>query len=76
MPNLVGSGLQAAQDAIQQLTGNQIFVTKSHDVTGAGRRQVLDRNWMVCDQSVPAGRMITAGTSIDFGAVKLTERCQ
>src|SRR5947209_13476071 len=43
MPNLVGVNLQAAQDRIQSLTGNAIFVTSSHDVSGRGRHQILDR---------------------------------
>lgn len=75
MPDLVGSNLQDAQDAVQRLTEFAISVTGSHDATGAGRQQVLDRNWKVCSQNVPAGRTIDAGTSIDFGAVKLDERC-
>jgi len=53
MPNLVGANLQEAQDAIQALTGNAIFFTKSHDATGAGRHQILDRDWRVCSQNVP-----------------------
>lgn len=75
MPNLVGSNLQAAQDAIQALTGGGIFFTRSHDATGASRQQVLDRNWKVCTQNIPAGRAINAGADIDFGAVKLEEPC-
>lgn len=75
MPNLVGTGLQAAQDAMQRLTGNPIFITKSHDASGAGRMQVSDRNWKVCSQTPAAGTEFTADTSIDFGAVKLEERC-
>jgi PASTA domain-containing protein len=75
MPNLVGANLQEAQDAIQALTGNAIFFTKSHDATGAGRHQILDRDWKVCSQNVPPGTKITADTAIDFGAAKLDERC-
>lgn len=75
MPDLVGRNLQDAQDAIQALTGNRILLTSSHDETGAGREQVLDRNWRVCDQNVAAGTMITIDTAIDFGVVKLTESC-
>jgi hypothetical protein len=75
MPNLVGSGLQDAQDAIQKLTGNVVFFTSSHDVTGQGRHQVLDRNWKVCDQNVAAGAQIQVGVKIDFGVVKLAEKC-
>jgi hypothetical protein len=75
MPNLVGSGLQDAQDAIQRLTGYGIAVTSSHDATGAGRMQVSDRNWKVCSQNVAPGETIMPGTQIDFGVVKLEEDC-
>ena len=75
MPNEVGSGLQNAQDAIQKLTGNIIFFTSSHDVSGRGRHQILDRDWKVCDQNVAAGTQIQAGAKIDFGVVKLAEAC-
>ena len=75
MPNLVGTNLQAAQDRIQSLTGDAIFLTTSHDETGAGRQQILDRNWKVCSQSVRPGQKITADSQIDFGAVKTTESC-
>jgi hypothetical protein len=75
MPNLVGTGLQEAQDAIQELTGFGIAVTTSHDATGADRMQVSDRNWKVCTQNVPPGATINRETRIDFGAVKLEESC-
>lgn len=75
MPDLVGSNLQDAQDAIQRLTNFGISITTSSDASGAGRNQVLDRNWKVCTQNVKAGATITGSTSIDFGAVKLDERC-
>jgi hypothetical protein len=75
MPDLVGSGLQDAQNAIQKLTGYGIALTSSHDATGQGRHQVSDRNWKVCDQNVKSGATITTGTRIDFGAVKLDESC-
>jgi beta-lactam-binding protein with PASTA domain len=75
MPNLVGQGLQDAQNAIQTLTEYGIFLTESSDATGQNRSQVIDSNWTVCSQSVPAGQTITTATRIEFGAVKLTERC-
>ena len=75
MPNLVGSGLQDAQDAIQKLTGYEIFFTSSHDVSGRGRHQILDRDWKVCDQNIAAGAQIQAGVKIDFGVVKVAEKC-
>lgn len=75
MPDLVGTGLQEAQNTIQRLTSYGISVTTSHDATGAQRMQVSDRNWKVCTQNVPAGTTITSDTSIDFGTVKLEEDC-
>lgn len=75
MPDLVGSQLQSAQDRIQSLTDFGIAVTTSHDATGAGRHQVWDRNWKVCSQNIPPGSAIDSGTRIDFGAVKIEERC-
>ena len=75
MPNLVGSGLQDAQDGIQRLTNYGIAITTSHDATGAGRMQVADRNWKVCNQNVPPGATITSSSRIDFGVVKLDESC-
>jgi hypothetical protein len=75
MPNLVSVNLQKAQDDIQALTNNEIFFTSSHDASGQGRHQVLDRDWKVCSQNVPAGATIRIGTKIDFGAVKLAETC-
>ena len=75
MPSLVGSNLQAAQDRIQVVTGNPVFITFSHDATGQGRNQVLDSNWKVCSQNVVPGAAFTDTTRIDFGAVKLAEKC-
>lgn len=75
MPALVGQNLQAAQDAIQALSTDGIVYTSSHDTTGAGRQQVLDRNWKVCSQSIEPGARITAESAIDFGAAELTESC-
>ena len=76
MPDLVGSNLQDAQNGVQDLTDFEIAVTTSHDSTGAGRQQVLDRNWKVCSQSVAPGTTITKGAKIDFGTVKLDEACR
>ncbi|MDQ4009583.1 MAG: PASTA domain-containing protein [Actinomycetota bacterium] len=75
MPDLVGSELQSAQNQIQSLTDFAITVTTSHDAAGAGRQQVVDANWRVCSQNIPPGATIDSGTRIDFGAVKLEERC-
>jgi hypothetical protein len=75
MPDLVGVGLQDAQDAIQGLTDFAIPITTSSDATGRDRMQVDDRNWRVCAQSVPAGAEITPSSAIDFAVVQLDEDC-
>jgi outer membrane murein-binding lipoprotein Lpp len=75
MPNLVGSDLQQAQDQIQSLTGDAVFYTSSHDLSGQNRNQVLDANWQVCSQNVAPGTPVTTASAIDFGVVKLAESC-
>ncbi len=76
MPDLRGKVLQTAQDAIQALTDDAVFFTTSHDATGAGRHQILDRDWQVCTQSVPPGTAFDSNAKIDFGVVRVsTEFC-
>nr|WP_225953660.1 PASTA domain-containing protein [Kibdelosporangium phytohabitans] len=75
MPDLVGKKLQEAQDTVQRVSGNPLFLTQSHDAKRKGRQQVVDGNWKVCSQNVAAGTTVNADTVIDFGAVKLEEEC-
>ncbi|WP_051684248.1 PASTA domain-containing protein [Blastococcus sp. URHD0036] len=73
MPDLVGLDLQTAQNQVQT---NGVFLSVSHDLLGS-RNQVVDSNWMVCTQNIPAGQQVTGDVegSIDFGVVKREERC-
>lgn len=71
MPNLIGSNLQDAQDAIQALTNNGVFFSGSTDLTGQGRNQIMDANWQVCTSTPPPGATITKDTMIDFGVVRI-----
>ncbi len=73
MPDLGGSDLQSAQDAVQELG---VFYSVSHDLLGS-RNQVIDSNWIVCDQSVAPGERVTgdAEGQLDFGVVKREESC-
>ena len=48
LPNMVGQDLQLAQDTMQ---ASGFYSLSSHDATGQGRSQVLDRNWTVVDQA-------------------------
>ncbi len=74
MPDEVGRVLQTAQDDLQRLSGNPLFVSRSHDLLGT-RFQLLDRDWKVCDQNVAPGRPVSVNGDIDFGVVKLSETC-
>jgi hypothetical protein len=73
MPDLVGVDLQTAQNTVQD---NGVFFSVSHDLLGS-RSQMLDSNWIVCTQSIPAGERVTGDVEgqIDFGAVKREESC-
>jgi beta-lactam-binding protein with PASTA domain len=72
VPDLIGKGLQTAQDT-SQAAG--LYVLTSHDSLGQDRMQVLDRNWKVCFQKPAPGSKVAATTTIDLGAVKLAETC-
>lgn len=76
MPNLTGMDLQGAQDAIQSLTGGEVWFSSSTDLTGKGRAQISDRNWQVCSSTPPPGSKFTVSTEIDFGVVRIdSEKC-
>lgn len=72
LPDVVGMDPQLAQDTMQAAG---FYGLISHDATGEGRLQVLDRNWTVCDQSPAADTATAADTIIDLGAVKDDETC-
>lgn len=71
LPDLVGKGLQIAQDEAQAAGFQKLT---SHDALGRGRDQFIDRNWQVCQQK-PAAGALPADTEIDFATVKLDEEC-
>src|SRR3954447_7537236 len=73
MPDVVGMDLQSAQDLVQTFG---VFYSVSHDLLGS-RNQLIDSNWMVCDQSVAPGQRVTGDVEgqLDFGVVKRGERC-
>ncbi len=76
MPNEVGKVLQEAQDDIQRVSRDPVFYTSSTDATGRARHQILDRDWKVCSQNVPAGERVDRATIlITFSVVKLAETC-
>ncbi|MBW5482645.1 PASTA domain-containing protein [Streptomyces bambusae] len=72
LPDLVGKGLQVAQDEAQAAG---FYSLTSHDSLGRGRAQVLDRGWKVCTQTPAPGGAVDTATKIDLGAVKVEESC-
>lgn len=74
MPNDMGQVLQDAQDDLQRVSGDPVYFSSSHDLLG-DRHQILDRDWQVCSQSIPAGATVSSNDAIDFGVVKLNESC-
>jgi hypothetical protein len=75
MPNEVGKPLQDAQDDLQAISGDILYVSKSTDATGAGRLQILDSQWKVCSQNVAAGTTVGPRDLVRFAVVRLAENC-
>lgn len=71
LPDLVGKGLQSAQDAAVAAGFEQVH---SHDATGRGRAQVVDRDWKVCF-SRPGPGKVPVGSVVELAAVKAGESC-
>jgi beta-lactam-binding protein with PASTA domain len=63
MPDVVCMNLQTAQDEIQD---HGVLLSRSEDASGAGRMQVLDRNWVVVEQSPATGTPIGEGEAVLF----------
>ena len=63
LPNLVGKGLQAAEDEAQAAG---FFALASHDALGRRRDQVQDREWTVCFQDPAPG----LGGGLDAGRAR------
>ena len=61
MPAVICMNLQAAQDLIQTAG---VFYSRSEDATGRGRRQVVDRNWVVVAQTPAPGVLIGEGDAV------------
>jgi beta-lactam-binding protein with PASTA domain len=70
VPDVVCMNLQDAQDTLQRAG---FFDLHSDDGTGAGRHQILDRDWVVIAQSVAAGTKSGPLTKITLTAVKYGE---
>lgn len=72
VPDLIGKGLATAETDAQAAGFTNIA---THDASGRGRIQILDRNWKVCSQAPAAGTSASTASRLDLGAVKLAETC-
>lgn len=72
MPDVVGANLQEAQDLLQSLGS---YLMDQQDASGAGRFQLLDRNWYVCSQSPSPGKKVPIAKIVTLAAVKNDESC-
>jgi hypothetical protein len=70
VPNVVCKDLQTAQDTLQKAG---FYNLGSQDGSGQGRSQLIDRNWVVTKQSVPAGSRPDPATRVVLTAVKFGE---
>ena len=70
VPDVVCINLQDAQDRLQAAG---FFDLRSEDALGRGRWQVIDRNWVVTDQSPEPGGRRPSGTTIVLTTVKYGE---
>lgn len=75
MPDETGKTLQAAQDDVQRVSGNPLYVSHSDDALGTSRPQLLDKHWKVCSQTPAAGTEVKDGVDVRFKTVKLDETC-
>lgn len=70
LPNVVGMGLQDAQDAMQAAG---FWFLRDKDDTGQDRFQIFDRNWVVTRQSPEAGKKVSAASFVTLYAKKKTD---
>lgn len=75
MPDEAGKTLQAAQDDVQKVSGNPLYVSHSEDALGKNRHQLIDKHWKVCSQTPAAGTEVNDGVDVRFKTVKLDETC-
>lgn len=67
VPRLACFDLQEAQDTLQSAGFDNLA---SEDASGAGRAQVVDRNWTVVGQRPPPGVSVDKATRVLLNAVK------
>lgn len=70
VPDVLCKDLQTAQDTLQAAG---FYNLGSEDGSGQGRSQLIDRNWVVIKQSVPAGSSRGPSTRIVLTSVKFGE---
>ena len=71
VPDVTGKNYQDAQDLLR---ANGLTVLPAKDGLGANRIPLLDANWYVVSQDVPAGSTVEAGTAVTCTILKLTDK--
>lgn len=69
MPNVICMNLQEAQNEIQD---HGVFYSRSQDLSGENRSQIIDSNWIVLEQTPAPGTKIGEGDAV-LGVVKIGE---
>ena len=72
VPDFIGKGLATAETDARAAGFANIT---THDASGRGRIQILDRDWKVCSQAPAAGSSASTASQLDLGAAKLSEAC-
>jgi beta-lactam-binding protein with PASTA domain len=67
VPDVTGMDLQTAQDTLQAAG---FYNLGSHDVTGETSFQILDRNWLVVDQTPGSGATASISERIELGVTR------
>lgn len=71
VPNVVGKGLAAAKDQLNQ-AGHTVL---SHDATPRGRVQLDLNDWQVCFQTLEKDETSKEKQHVELGVVALNEKC-
>ncbi|RFU37727.1 PASTA domain-containing protein [Actinomadura logoneensis] len=70
MPSVIGMNHQKAQNLLQS-RGLRNMVER--DVTGRGRKLLIDRNWVVVRQSPSPGSRVSSSTTVTLYSKKYTD---
>ena len=70
VPDVVGKNHQEAQDTMQAAG---FYKLKEEDATGRGRALIIDRNWVVVEQTPKAGSVLDPKEPVTLKSKKYTD---